>query len=344
VFLKIYRWLFFNSVLFVCLSSHAKIFSPFNNRDLNVSEEKIKRAYRFLLIGHAYGSPKSFIRPPKNLINNIKKFNQLNLDFVVLLGDIVQKANAESFFSFEDEFAKRLNAPVFNAVGNHDYNEVYKLRYGKSFYSFMFNGDNFLFLNSNINLSSQVNLFDNLKSINRNIFVFTHHLIWTYDGSPYEELRWRSNNPWHWPRSNFYNDIVGNINKSANSKIIFAAGDIGFKFSTFFESTGKVDFIASGIGRNKNDAVILVDVDKNGEISYTPISLTGKPLKSINTYDLKFWKSNIKEKVILPSLKKKTYYFIQNYKYLLFFCYLVLISLCFHYRKFFFSFSFRKKR
>lgn len=344
MFLKIQRNVFFYSMFLFCFSVQAKIYSPFNNKVLNLSDNKNKKSYKFLLLGHAYGSPKNFIQPPRNLINNIEKFNQLDLDFVVLLGDIVQKANVESFSSFEDEFAKRLDVPVFNAVGNHDYNEVYKLRYGKSFYSFRFNGDNFLILNSNISISPQVKLFDELSNINRNTFVFTHHLVWTYDGSPFEPLRWRSNNPWYWPRKSFYKDIVENINHTENSKLIFAAGDIGFKFSTFFESRGNVDYVASGVGRNENDAVILVEVDEKGEVSYTPISLTGKTLKSIKTYDLRFWESRIREKKIIPSLKKKAYYFIESYKYLLFVGYLFFIYLIYFYRKFFFSFSFGKNR
>lgn len=62
----------------------------------------------------------------------VEKINELNPDFVVTGGDLVMDAFGESFkrsveqFDLYNNISSELNAPVYNAIGNHDVFGIYE--------------------------------------------------------------------------------------------------------------------------------------------------------------------------------------------------------------------------
>lgn len=50
-----------------------------------------------------------------------------------------------------------------------------------------------------------------------------------------------------------------------------------------------------------SDAIVRVDVNKEGNVKFTPISLTGQKLEPIENYNIKYWEDFFKEEDIKPS-------------------------------------------
>lgn len=97
----------------------------------------------------------------------IKEFNKTELDFIVNLGDLVDRSPNDI-----DSVMQKLtlsNAPVYNLTGNHDYNEIEnnqdlyrKFKMPSEYYSLILNDWRFIMLNTN-EIASYANVKDNWK-------------------------------------------------------------------------------------------------------------------------------------------------------------------------------------
>ena len=155
-----------------------------NEKPLIDSEKPLK----FLIAGHIYGNPNEndVNKPATTLLTNVQLINQMNLDMVVLLGDIVKESTEENFDYFNKYFLDFMQVPVFNAVGNHDVGNriLYKNKFGETTFSFIYKEQLFIFVDTNVELFSldenQLTYVQNeiIKAINDNkvksIHLFAH--------------------------------------------------------------------------------------------------------------------------------------------------------------------------
>lgn len=139
----------------------------------------------------------------KTLSQAVKQINELDCDFVVICGDLVNKADDSSFTDFIN-ITKGFNIPCYLAPGNHDVGNIpndttlsyYRKTIGKDYYQFQHKNYSFIVTNTqlwkaNVDIESEKhdNWFkETLKAQNSKqypIFVIGHYPLYTE--SPEEE-------------------------------------------------------------------------------------------------------------------------------------------------------------
>ena len=95
---------------------------------INDSELKIKdgnEKYSFYLAGHVYGAPSPSAYPAASFLGAIDDIKKSDAHFLVLLGDTIQnmygKRGNKEIEIFDKLVAKKLDIPIFNTPGNHDW-------------------------------------------------------------------------------------------------------------------------------------------------------------------------------------------------------------------------------
>ena len=315
---------FLFSLLSSLLLAEKQVKSPLNNLILNCNE-KIE-GYSFLVSGHIYCPNKKSIYPAKSIVSNISLLNNADAGFMVLLGDIIQRTGRREIRALRDSFLMKLNFPVFNAPGNHDLSnrEVYKEYFGKTFFSFQYSTELFIFLDTEISdgkiEGDQLNFI--MKNIEhckessqiKNIFIFSHRLLWAIGNAPYSSIIPFVNRPLaHHNKANTISAIIlPQLKSLAGKNVYFVSGDVGvsWSLSLFYEKdkTSNITYIATGIGDTQRDMICQVIVDKSGKINFKPISLTGQKLDGIEGYGLDYWEKYFRQKQgikILTKIKNK---------------------------------------
>lgn len=295
--------------------------SQFNDFALDLDEEV--EDFFFLLAGHIYGSHNESIYPSASLLANIQLLNNSEASFMVLLGDIIQRPNKLEIEMLKDSLLSRLNFPVFNAPGNHDLSnrQLYIEYFGKTFFSFQYSSSFFIFLDGEINngkiKGDQLDFFIEVveyckKSQQiKNIFIFSHRLLWAIGNYPYSDIIPFVNGPdWHPDDATTISDIMlPKLKVLVNKDVYFVSGDIGCHWSLplFYEKEpgSNITYIATGVGDTEKDLILKANVSKSGEVSFIPISLTRQNLSPVEYYGLDYWKGYFNKKVYKESLIKK---------------------------------------
>jgi 3',5'-cyclic AMP phosphodiesterase CpdA len=133
----------------------------------------------------------------------VKQINELDCDFVVICGDLVNKADDSSFTDFID-IMKGLDIPCHVAPGNHDVGNIpndttlgyYRKTIGKDYYEFQHKNYSFIVTNTQLwksNIENESEKHDNWfketlkaqKSKQDPVFVIGHYPLYTE--SPDEE-------------------------------------------------------------------------------------------------------------------------------------------------------------
>jgi len=125
----------------------------------------------------------------------VKQINELNPDFTVICGDLVNNPNDSSFIDFK-RIVKGLKKPCYLAPGNHDVRNTpndeslsyYRKTIGKDYYVFENKGYSFVTTNTQlwkVNVENEskkhhrwfANTLDSLGSIKASIIVIGHYPI-----------------------------------------------------------------------------------------------------------------------------------------------------------------------
>ena len=125
----------------------------------------------------------------------VKQINQLNPDFTVICGDLVNNPNDSSFIDFK-RIVKGLNKPYYLAPGNHDVSNTptnksltyYRETIGKDYYTFKNKGYSFVTTNTQlwkVNVENEsekhhkwfANTLDSLGRIKASTIVIGHYPI-----------------------------------------------------------------------------------------------------------------------------------------------------------------------
>jgi hypothetical protein len=292
-------------------SGQVAIVSPINGKVL--SPPAIANNYTFLLAGHIYGSHNKSIFPSASILANLDLLNGMTPDFMILLGDIVQRTNEVEIAKLKESFLSRVDFPVFNSVGNHDISDrvLYEEHFGKTFFSFEIGTELFISLDSEYNNGKIENeqhdfLIENIKRLEekkylKNIFIFSHRLLWAIANPPFDGIIPHVNAPdCHPPNATTISDILLKLKSRTNQNFYFASGDIGCWWSLplFYahDPSGNITYVATGIGDTEKDAIIKVDIN-NGEVKFTPISLTGEALEPLKNYSFNYWEKYFEKKI-----------------------------------------------
>lgn len=268
------------------------------------THEKVQ--YSFFVAGHTYGKPGTTkigiydkFTAKFDLIEADKK-----MQFGVLTGDIVRRANTESWDAVDADL-KSLKVPVYFSRGNHDGRlAFFEKRYGKSYRYFKNEGDLHIILDSNLGnwnitgkqLEFLKRLLNNLKEV-RNVFIYVHHIIWwneTEFYTPYINSRDRMSDT-----LTFWTDLFPLL--SATKKPIFLfAGDVGAfdhknpKYQSYsYVKRDNLTLITSGMGGGRKDNFLIADVYTNGNVKFRMIHLNGDDINGLGR--LEDYKESVKK-------------------------------------------------
>lgn len=261
-------------------------------------KETEQKDFSFFIAGHTYGDPlkkggnNGLYKPFTNKIPLINSQN--NMEFGVLLGDVVWKPN--KWQQAKADISK-FNMPIYVARGNHDGPlDKFEADFGKSYKSFVLNDNLFVILDPNIdkwNISNEQLVF--LKNRLRiegknvkNIFIFCHQVIWwSKDKSPIprpNSLQNKAETPNYW-------SVIEPILRESEKPVYLFAGDVGafskerkkknhiIEYS--YQNTDNITYISSGMGGGVRDNFVIVDVSKEGIVSFRLIHLNGNDINSL---------------------------------------------------------------
>lgn len=278
--------------------------SPFNHRLLHSSETAAD--YSFLLVGHPYGAARtSSIYPSASLLANIDLLNDTRASFLILLGDIVQRPNRLEYDTLRNSLLSKLAFPVFNAPGNHELyqRELYTRLFGPTYSAFVHASELFLLLDSwvldvggDITPAQLQFILDHLEfAANsrqiRNIFLFSHHLLWAVENPPYSCLIPLTNVPAHHPQSaiRISRHVLPRLRALRDKRIYLISGDLSRHPFFYHEDPGStLVYAATAVSDGPRDGFLQVTV-RNGEVTIIPISLTGENPAPIQHYNLEYW-------------------------------------------------------
>lgn len=283
--------------------------SPFNGVALPVVRGR--HAYRFVTGGHLYGTPDTpSVYPSGSVLGNLPRINESGADLFVTLGDIYRVADDVHMSRYLDAVAKRLQMPMFNAVGNHDIRDGYeRARYeaafGPTYHAFGYGGDRFIVLDSeaaggNIEGAQLAFLREALTSAAagsevRNIFIFTHKLIWCVSKPGFELVFDHVNSKQGYAQpNNFVSDVEPLVAQAAGRKAVYwFSGDIGcpWTLSLFMARDPNTDvrYVAAGLGDTPLDALVQVDVNVSGDVALSILPLGPGPFQALPEYDVAHW-------------------------------------------------------
>lgn len=266
--------------------------------------DKNSEAYSFFVAGHTYGNPNaSNMRMHPAFVQQFETIhNYPEIAFGIFTGDLVRNSTPENWDSVEVDLAN-LQVPFFVVPGNHDtYNRpLFEKKFGDPengfrTYSFFKNEEDlFILLDGNLDRWSitgkQLDFF--IKIIKeeapkaRNIFVFVHELIWWDESNEFAsvDLNW----PPYTPDTTNYWGEIHPLLTDTNKPVYIIAGDLGASnkaSALMFAEKDNITYLASGMGGNKNENFLFVDVSKNGHVEVQVFALRGDPgrLGKIESY------------------------------------------------------------
>ena len=283
------------------------ITSPLNGKVLGLSDTP--QEYSFFVAGHLYGAPQSpSVFPSASFLANIGMINQNKAKFFILLGDNIQAANPDYIENFKASVCSNIEIPMFNAVGNHDVTkrELYESHFGRTYFDFRHGSELFIILDGQINHGEIVGeQLEYLKSVLdyankseeiKNVFIFSHNLIWSKNNENLRRVVYpHTNSHSHYENIDNFKSVVMPeiIQLSQTKKVFMMSGDIGVSRSLPLlyheDEKHNITYVACGLGDTEKDAIIKVDITREGEVTFAPISLTGEKLEEIDHYGINYW-------------------------------------------------------
>jgi predicted MPP superfamily phosphohydrolase len=262
-----------------------------------------KETYSFIVAGHTYGAHTgtNIGLYPKFLTSLDAGFDT-STRFMVFTGDLVNKSTAESWAQVEQELNK-YELPCYYVMGNHDGDaagiSVFESKFGNTYYSFDFNNDRFIILNSTEkDRSISDNQLEFLKetvesaddSIHK-VFIFFHELLWNslekYKGvlsnsrSRYDQIK---------AYSNYWDEVHPLLELYPDKKFYVFAGDVGGNtdaIATFYDKWNNITLLASGMGEVADENYLVATVMEDGTVDFKLVPLnTGVTLNTIEFYSV----------------------------------------------------------
>ena len=286
--------------------SAEELHSPYNGKPLPAIASP---ALRFFVFGHLYGDPRSnTVFPAGSFQSAIERINEAEPDLIVMTGDAIRFPE-EPYLGNTRTVLERVDAPIFNAPGNHDLihrGGPFKRLFGPVYRELRLGQSLFLLLNTEIErgqLGEEQRqwFFDHLSEAIedddiRHLFIFSHRLVWAAWRPEMDAVFANVNNPIGLDYTEFAREIEPRLLEVAAVKPTYwFGGDIGTidSFSLFYHrhSDAPLYYLAAGLGDTSRDAIIRVDVGADGDVSLAAMPLAGQTLEPLETYDLDFWRA-----------------------------------------------------
>lgn len=272
--------------------------------DVLIADEE-SGSTRIIVAGHLYGahSEDALIIPAKTLSDSVPEINKLSPDLFIALGDLAQYPSNESFQKLHQNFLDKVNAPVLNTPGNHDFDNgraFYEDEFGQTFYFIKYAQNQIVILDTEIAncfiVGSQREMLE--KAIDsalrnddiQNIFVFFHRVLF-FDESL--QLREKPNGVCKY--GNNYTDLQDEIFiPAAQAKPVYLiAGDVGAfdgNLSPFYNNYPDIDLytLAVGLGDSQSDVLLQIDIHLN-EVDFELIPIGGNAFYPIESYTPEYW-------------------------------------------------------
>lgn len=262
--------------------------------------------YSFIVSGHFYGDGSSRSGYPANtILANLDWFNETDAVMMICLGDLFMDVKND-IPKYESSLFRKLEMPLFNAVGNHDLSgTVYQDHFGATWFKFKMGNDWHIILDTEtangdiegeqLKMLQEV-LADAKSNKVKNVFIYGHRTLWV-DSYPEMEGMFKDNTQ-SVTSTNFESEILPVISEMAiHSDVHWFAGSLGSAPASFFyhfDKTRNLTYIATAIRALQRDAVLLVHVN-NGIARFETHSLTGQQLEPLESYNVDFWKSTSAE-------------------------------------------------
>jgi hypothetical protein len=231
-------------------------------------------AYSFLVAGHAYGAHAGGnlgLHPA--LLDRLDAGIDSLAAFIVLTGDIVNSSTAESWEQVENELSA-YPLPSWYVMGNHDNNQVgnqvFLEKHGAAYYTFRWQSDLFIVLNSTqeersippVQLAFLEQQILQAGDSTRNVFIFFHELLWN---SHEKYAGVRSNSRSRYDQivnySNYWEDVHPLLAGFPGIRFSLVAGDLGANtdaVAAFYDRWDHITLIASGMGEVADENYLLV--------------------------------------------------------------------------------------
>lgn len=283
--------------------------SPFNGSFVDLPAEGW--SYSFMTGGHLYGAHanKKSLYPAASFLGNLSRINGKRPDLFVATGDILRTSRDSLMRITLKRVLKDLDAPFYNAPGNHDLIDfkAYERDFGEPQMSFYLRDDLFLILNTEPLLSNgpefvygyveeQKAKAEKRSRPVRNVFVFSHRMPWT---ESVEELAWMDglvNAAIHGkvPVEDAQRVVDGVAAIPHEGETWWFAGDVGTHWSVpacyGYWPEKDMHFAAAGLGDHENDALLRVTVAPDGKVSAEPFGLNGQAFPDLEQLGEDYWK------------------------------------------------------
>jgi hypothetical protein len=259
--------------LFVLMSCRKDNYNP---DKINGQEYK----YAFMVAGHTYGNALTYQeglhKPFKNHFDYINEYPKL--DFNIFTGDVVPNPTI-FYWNAALNAIQGLEDTTYIAAGNHDRGPIFDSLF-VPYQDFTHQNDLFIILSTldwNIEGDQKIfleNTLQNHKNQVGNIFIFMHELIWWSPTNKFANVKinYLENYP---GSSNYWGEIEPILSELNNSVYLFA-GDLGATEVVtpyMYHKDENITYIASGMGGNKKDNMIIIEVDSSGELNFKLIGL-----------------------------------------------------------------------
>ncbi len=302
-----------------CEQKSEAVVSPFNNLIVNPNSDSSD--YRFVVFGHMRANHRE-ASPNAVMREHVDRILESKPAFVMHLGDMYYHIDGGSMEAIQEWIQERIDAPFFNAVGNHDTmgggyvddngekvvgwhdTEVYQQRFGPLYYRFTLGSAMFIVLDTarDFGMSRAQRRFLE-ESVMRaqenvgikNVFVFSHMVFWSYYNPDMQPL-FQYRHPIHPPvDKNLFQDVVRPVLLPLITKkrVFLMAGDLGGGGSylqTYYHRDKEFTYVATGMGRTSRDAFIVVSV-VGDEVELEYRSFSGKGAAALTSFNAEYWNS-----------------------------------------------------
>lgn len=214
------------------------------------------------------------------------------MSFGILTGDMVFMDSDKHWDSLHTDL-KLLGIPIYKAPGNHELirkRKEYESRFGKTYSSFIQNGDLFIFLDPLLDkwsitekqLEFLKSTLSKNKALDGNIFVFFHQLLWWSPDNKFKNIEPN----WIGYRGDSCNfeSVVLPLFENTNLPVYMFAGDIGAypdKNSFFYHKEKNITLVASGMGGNKKDNFLIIKVNGTKKVEIEMVTLNGEDVNAL---------------------------------------------------------------
>jgi hypothetical protein len=282
--------------------------------------DPMAQSYRFLFVGHIYGSHGSkATHPSATLMQSLASIKSMGLSMIASGGDMVPHSSKRNYDTLDTAFLNQVGVPVFNAPGNHDLEDakMYASRYGPTYYTFRYGPSQMIFLDAETVacyiVGEQRGMLDAAMRAAANdpaikqIFIFVSKLIFM-DVPVIAESNSDLAKPNEWTcyKDNNYAELLKEtLLPAAKVKPVYVfAGDAGAwggNLSPYYDKRPDANLytLASGIGDTPQDVVLQVLVN-GSDVAIKVISLTGRPVKDITAYNMSYWEGIARQSAAAP--------------------------------------------